>query len=133
MTDELVQAIQTGSIDPPPMVQVMLTGTSAWAHWRTLFADELNPAPSAADACMACTGLCETCPVDGAEWPPRDLDEISTTEARGLPYAGADAPPPTEAIARSAARHQAWRTTSHNRHLYGAGGLFDNLPGDTAA
>ena len=130
MTDQdLVQAVQDGRIDAPPIVQVMSTGTAAWTHWRTLFADELAPSPpnSPADACMECTGLCETCPVDGGEWPRRNQNEISTSEARGPPYAGSDAPPPLEAIARSAAHHAAWRTTSHNRHLYGDGGLFDEL------
>jgi hypothetical protein len=89
---------------------------------------------TAADACMHCHDLCQTCPVDNAgEWPTRDQGDIAAAEAAGPAYAGADTPTPHAAIAATAAAHARWRTRSHNQARYGPGGLFDNLPIEAAS
>jgi hypothetical protein len=88
----------------------------------------MTTAPTtAADACMACTGLCETCPAaNDLDWPPADRETTAALEAAGLPYAGADAPRPA-AVDDTWERHRRWRNRLHNRHTYGTGGLFDHL------
>lgn len=85
-------------------------------------------AATAAEACLECVGLCETCPVDsGADWPPLSRDDAADSEAGGLAYAGADHPRPETVVAATWERHYSWRTVYRNRARYGDGGLFDHL------